>query len=80
MNSTFSYGRELASNESLSNDCREKVSENVSYLEERWKGLFKQSQDEFARYKIRLQYNYQDKCTFRQNAWIFHFYFPFPQK
>ncbi|XP_068690393.1 utrophin-like [Montipora foliosa] len=54
VNSTFSYGRELASNESLSNDCREKVSENVSYLEERWKGLFKQSQDEFARLGVKL--------------------------
>ena len=46
---TFGYGKALAVDESLRFDHREEVAEDVKYLEERWKMLLKQSQDEYAR-------------------------------
>ena len=48
VNSTLHYGRELDLNETLSNDLRLEVSEDVKYLDKRWKGLQKQTQDEYA--------------------------------
>lgn len=51
MITTLDYGKQLASNDKLSGDCRHEVSEDVKHLDERWKGLLKLSQDEYARYK-----------------------------
>lgn len=48
VDSTLHYGRELDLNETLSNDLRLEVSEDVKYLDKRWKGLQKQTQDEYA--------------------------------
>lgn len=48
VNSTLLYGRELDLNETLSNDFRLEVSEDVKYLDKRWKGLQKQTLDEYA--------------------------------
>ena len=50
MISTLDYGKELASNEQLSSDSRQEVSKDVKYLDERWKAVLKESQDEYARY------------------------------
>ena len=51
MINTLDYGRELASNDKISSDCQQEVSGDVKYLDERWKRLLKQSQDEYARYE-----------------------------
>ncbi|XP_067048762.1 dystrophin-like isoform X1 [Acropora muricata] len=54
VNSTLHYGRELDLNETLSNDLRLEVSEDVKYLDKRWKGLQKQTQDEYATIGVKL--------------------------
>ena len=50
MTSTLDHGRQLVSNESLSSDCRKEVSQDVKYLDERWRTLLKKTEDEYARY------------------------------
>ncbi|XP_015765376.1 PREDICTED: dystrophin-like [Acropora digitifera] len=54
VDSTLHYGRELDLNETLSNDLRLEVSEDVKYLDKRWKGLQKQTQDEYATIGVKL--------------------------
>ena len=46
---TLDFGRELASNKNLSSDSRQKVTDDVSDVEKRWKTVMKESQDEYAR-------------------------------
>lgn len=50
MNNTLDFGRKLSLNKDLSEDSRQAVSDDVVLLEEKWKGLMKESQEEYARY------------------------------
>ena len=52
MTSTLDHGKQMASNESLSSDCRKEVSQDVQYLDERWRTLMKKTEDEYARYAV----------------------------
>jgi len=52
VNDTLDYGRKLSSNSDLSDENRQAVSDDVVLLEEKWKALMKESQEEYARYVL----------------------------